>query len=185
MEFLVQLWLPIVVSAVVVFILSAIAWTAMPHHKTDYRALPNQDAVQQFLRQDPPAPGQYALPWAASQQAMEDPAMKEKLAKGPRVFLTVVPNGSPPMGPMLVRSFLYNVIVSMMVAYVTWHAVGAGADYLAVFRVAGATAAMSYTLASVPDSIWFGRPWGTYGKQVVDGLVFGLFTAGVFGWLWP
>lgn len=185
MEFLTQLWLPILVSSVVVFILSAIAWTVMPHHKTDYGQLPNQDAVQQLMRENPPAPGQYSMPWAASMKALEDPAMKEKLAKGPRAFLTVVPNGSPAMGPMMARSFLFYVVVSILVGYVTWHALGAGADYLAVFRIAGTTAAMAHTLASVPDSIWFGRPWGTYGKQVADGVVFALFTAGVFGWLWP
>jgi hypothetical protein len=44
---------------------------------------------------------------------------------------------------------------------------------------------MSYILGTVPDSIWFGRPWRTFRLQVLDGVVYGLFTAGVFGWLWP
>ncbi len=185
MEFLAQLWLPIVVSGVVAFLLSAIVWTVMPHHKTDYGALPNQDAVQQLMRQNPPAPGQYSLPFVSSMKALEEPAVKERMEKGPRAWITVVPNGVTPMGPMMVRSLIFNLVVSFLVAYVAWHALGAGAEYVPVFRIVGTTAAMSYTLASVPDSIWFGRPWGTFVKQVADGLVYALITAGVFGWLWP
>jgi len=29
------------------------------------------------------------------------------------------------------------------------------------------------------------RNWGTTLKSVFDGLVYALFTAGAFGWLWP
>lgn len=111
--------------------------------------------------------------------------MKQRLAEGPRAFITIVPNGMPAMGPMMLKSVIYNVVVSLLVAYVTWHALGPEAPYLEVFRIAGTTAIMAYTLASVPDSIWFGRPWRTYGMQVIDGVAFGLVTAGVFGWLWP
>lgn len=185
MEFLTQLWMPIVVSGVVVFILSAIAWTAMPHHKKDWRGLPDPDAVQAAMRANPPAPGQYAMPWARDPSVFKDPAMAERMQKGPRAYITVVPNGMPPMGPMMARSLAFNIVVSFLVAYVAWHALGAGADYLAVFRMVGAVSAMSYILGTVPESIWFGRPWRTFAMQAIDGLVFGLFTAGVFGWLWP
>ncbi len=185
MEFLTQLWLPIVVSGVVVFILSAIAWTAMPHHKKDWRGLPDSDAVQAAMRANPPAPGQYAMPWAPDPSVFKDPAMAERMQKGPRAYITVVPNGMPAMGPMMVQSLLFNVAVSFLVAYVAWHALGAGADYLAVFRMVGAVSAMSYILGMVPESIWFGRPWRALAMSAIDGLVFGLFTAGVFGWLWP
>jgi hypothetical protein len=34
-------------------------------------------------------------------------------------------------------------------------------------------------------SIWFGQPWSATVKDVLDGLIYGLLTAGVFGWLWP
>lgn len=185
MEFLVQLWLPIVLSAVVVFILSAISWTALPVHKKDFSALPNADAVQQTMRAQPPSPGVYALPWASNPKEFQEPAMKERLEKGPRAYITVVPNGMPSMGPMLVQSFVFYLVVSFLVAYVAWHSLGAGAEYLSVFRLAGASAIMSYSLASVPDSIWFGRPWRNFRTQLLEAIVYGLFTAGVFGWLWP
>ena len=185
MEFLTQLWLPIVVSGVVVFILSALAWTVMPHHKKDWTALPDQDAVQATMRANPPSPGQYALPWVSDPKMYQETGMKEKMDKGPRAYITVVPNGMPGMGPMMVQSFIFYLVVSTLVAYVAWHALSPGAEYLAVFRIVGATAMMSYILAMTPESIWFGRPWRTYRLQVLDGIVYGLFTAGIFGWLWP
>jgi hypothetical protein len=185
MEFLTQLWLPILLSAVLVFVLSALAWTVMPHHKKDFTGLPNADAVQALMRENPPAPGQYAVPWVSDARGLEDPAVKAKMEQGPRAYVTVVPNGMPSMGPMMAQSVVFYLIVSVLVGYVSWHALQPGADYLAVFRIAGTTASMSYVLATVPESIWFGRPWGNLGRQALDGLVFGLATAGVFGWLWP
>ena len=185
MEFLTQLWLPILVSAIAVFILSALAWTVMPHHKKDFTGLPNADAVQALMRQNPPVPGQYAIPWVSETRGMEDPTIKEQMELGPRAYITIVPNGMPAMGPMMAKSVVFYLIVSLLVGYVSWHALGAGAEYLAVFRFAGTTAAMAYILATVPDSIWFGRPWGNFGRQAFDGLIFALTTAGIFGWLWP
>jgi hypothetical protein len=185
MEFLIQLWLPIIVSAVIVFILSALAWTVMPHHKKDFTGLPNADAVQALMRQHPPKPGQYSVPWVAEMRGLEDPKIREQIEVGPRAYITIVPNGMPSMVPMMAQSFVFYLIVSTLVGHLTWHAVEPGADYMHVFRIAGLTAAMSYILATVPDSIWFGRPWGNFVRQAIDGLVFGLATAGVFGWLWP
>jgi hypothetical protein len=57
--------------------------------------------------------------------------------------------------------------------------------YLQVFRVAGTVAFLAYSGAHVPGAIWFGRPLGSALKEVADGLLYGLLTAGAFGWLWP
>ena len=38
---------------------------------------------------------------------------------------------------------------------------------------------------SVPAAIWMGKPWSVAWKEVFDGLLYGLVTAGAFGWLWP
>jgi hypothetical protein len=185
MEFLTLLWAPIVVSAVAVFIMSALVWTVMPHHKRDWQGLPNEDAVLAAMRTSPPAPGQYAMPFVLDPKLRDDPAMKERIAKGPNGYFTVISSGTPAMGPMMAKSLVYNLIVSTLVAYVAWHALRSGAEYLMVFRIVGATAMMSYILAVVPESIWFGRPWRTFWMQALDGIAYGLVTAGIFGWLWP
>jgi hypothetical protein len=54
-----------------------------------------------------------------------------------------------------------------------------------VFRLVGTAAFMGYSLALLQHSIWYKRNWGTTLKSVFDGLLYGLLTAGVFGWLWP
>ena len=186
MEFLTQLWLPIVVSGIVVFFMSALVWTVMPHHKKDWQGLPNEDAILAAMRASSPAPGQYAVPFMSDPKLREDPAMKERIAKGPNGYLTVIPTGMPAMGPMMAKSLAYNLVVTTLVAYVAWHALqGSVPDYLSVFRIVGTTAMMSYILAMVPESIWFGRPWRTLGMQAIDGIAYGLVTAGIFGWLWP
>ena len=185
MEFLAQLWMPILVSGVVVFILSAIVWTAMPHHKTEWQGLSAEDDVLSALGRASPSPGQYAFPFFRDPKERENPMVKGKLERGPVGYLTVVPNGTPAMGPMMLQSVVYNVVVAFLTAYVSWHALGAGADYLAVFRIVGAVSFLAYTMAAVPESIWFGRPWRSFALQVVDGLLYALFSAGVFGWLWP
>jgi hypothetical protein len=185
MEFLTQLWLPIVVSGVVVFMMSALVWTVLPHHKKDWKGLPNEEAVLNALRTNAPAPGQYAIPFVFDPKLRDDPAMKERIARGPNGYLTVIPTGMPAMGPMMVKSLIFNLIVTTLVAYGAWHALGAGAPYLEVFRIAGATSMMSYVLAMAPESIWFGRPWRTFWMQVIDAVAYGLVTAGIFGWLWP
>jgi hypothetical protein len=85
----------------------------------------------------------------------------------------------------MVPRFLYSVVVSLFAAYIGGRALGPGAPYLAVFRFVGASAFMGYSLGLLQNSIWYRRNWGTTLKSVFDGLLYGLFTAGTFGWLWP
>ena len=44
------LWLPILLSSVIVFIVSSVIHTVLPWHKNDYPELPNQDQVSSALR---------------------------------------------------------------------------------------------------------------------------------------
>jgi hypothetical protein len=57
--------------------------------------------------------------------------------------------------------------------------------YLVVFRVAGTAAFLAYGLSQLSNGIWKGQPWGMTVQEVVDGLIYGMLTAGAFGWLWP
>jgi len=44
---------------------------------------------------------------------------------------------------------------------------------------------MAYALGHAHQSIWYRQEWSTTGKYIIDGLIYSLLTAGVFGWLWP
>jgi hypothetical protein len=81
--------------------------------------------------------------------------------------------------------FLYGIAVSVCAAYIAGRALPSGASYLQVFRFAGTTAFIGYSLALWQMSIWYRRSWVTTFKATVDGLIYGLLTAGTFGWLWP
>jgi hypothetical protein len=89
------------------------------------------------------------------------------------------------MGSKIGLSFVFYLLISTVVAYLASRTLDAGEDYLAVFRVTGTVAWLAYGTATVPDAIWFGRPWSAIVKGLVDALVFALLTAGFFGWLWP
>lgn len=185
MTFLAELWLPILVSAVFVFIVSSIIHMALPVHKSDLSKLKNEDAVLAAMREQGVAPGAYMFPCAASMKDMDSPEMREKLKLGPVGYLTVLPAGGFNLGASLIAWFLYCVAVGLFVAYVSWHALGAGAAYLEVFRISGTTAVLGYAIGHCQNSIWKGVSWGTTAKFIIDGVIYGLVTAGTFGWLWP
>lgn len=182
---LTSLAIPILISAVIVFVASAIMHMVLPYHKGDMRKLPKEDEVLEALRRINLPPGDYAAPHPGSAAGMKQPEFIEKRKKGPIVLMTVAPGRPPSMAVNLVQWFLYSILVSLFAAYIAGRALAPGADYLTVFRFVGTTAFMGYSLGLLQHSIWYMRNWGTTLKSVFDGLVYALLTAGVFGWLWP
>jgi hypothetical protein len=180
-----SLWLPILLSAVFVFVASSIMHMFLKYHASDMRAFPKEAEMIAALRPLNIPPGDYFLPYAGSMEAHRSPEFIEKMTKGPVIIATVVPNGPPRMGKSLTLWFLYGVLVSVFAAYVAGRALGPGAHYLAVFRFAGCTAFCGYSLALLQHSIWWHRSWSATLKSMFDGLVYALLTAGTFGWLWP
>jgi energy-converting hydrogenase Eha subunit F len=179
------LWLPIVLSAVFVFIVSSIVHMFLGHHRNDFKKLPNEDRLLQALHAENLSPGDYLFPRPASHKDMGSPEMLEKYKRGPIGVMTVLPSGPPTMGKQLSQWFLFCLAVGISVAYLTGRALGPGAEYLAVFRFAGTGAFYSHAFGRVVESIWMGRAWSTTVKNVFDGLLYALVTAGTFGWLWP
>lgn len=180
-----MLWLPILLSAVFVFLVSSVIHMALPWHKGDYSKVPNEGKVMDALRPFAIPPGDYMMPRASSMKDMGSPEFTEKMKKGPVMIFTVVPNGPATMGKSLTLWFLYSVLVGFFAAYLTGRTLSVGADYLEVFRYIGTTAFLGYSLALLQTSIWYRRAWSTTIKSMIDGLIYALVTAGVFGWLWP
>ncbi len=180
-----SLLLPILVSAVLVFIVSAIIHMVLKYHNKDYTALPNEEAVRAAIRAGNPAPAQYIVPYCSDMKDMEKPEMKQKYIEGPLAVINLMRPGIPKMGKSLTQWFIFILVVSFFIAYVACHTIPAGTEYLPVFRVVGAVGFLAYSAGQIPESIWMGRPWKVTVKNVLDGLVYGLVTAGTFGWLWP
>ncbi len=179
------LWLPILLAAVIVFVASSILHMVLPLHKSDYRKLPQEDAVLDALRAGGVTPGRvYHFPYCTHKD-MKKPEAVEKFKRGPVGLLTIIPSGVPAMGKYLGSWFVYCVIVGIFVAYLSGRTLAPGTHYLQVFRVAGTTAFLGYGLAKIQDAIWKGETWGVTFKHLIDALLYGLLTAGTFGWLWP
>jgi hypothetical protein len=181
---LTALWLPILLSAVVVFVWSSLVHMVFGYHRSDYRKLPDEEAVGALLRGQSLAPGTYHFPHMTHKE-MGTPAAIEKFTRGPVGFLTMMPTGAPSLGKFLGMWFVFCLVVGVFCAYLTGRAFGPGTPYLTIFRYAGTIAFLAYASTHATDPIWKGERWPVTLKHIADGLVYGLLTAGVFGWLWP
>jgi hypothetical protein len=184
MGFLAALWLPIVLSAVIVFVASSILHMVLKYHQSDCHQLANEDQALAALRSAGVKPGYYHFPYCTHQE-MKSPAVAEKFKQGPVGMMTVIPSGPPAMGKYLGSWFAYCLVIGFFTAYLIWYTVAPGAHYPVVFRVAGTAAFMAYGIGPLAYSIWKGQSWGMTIKEVFDGLIYGLLSGGTFGWLWP
>jgi hypothetical protein len=181
---LTALWLPILLAAIIVFIASSIMHVVLKYHQSDCKQLPDEDKLLAALRAAGLKRGYYHFPFC-SPKDMKSPAMVEKFKQGPVGMMTVLDSGPPALPKSLVMWFVYCLLVGFFVAYLTTHTIAAGASYRVVFRFAGTAAFLAYGVGPLPNGIWKGQPWSMTIKEVIDGLVYGLLTAGTFGWLWP
>lgn len=182
---LMSLWLPILLAAVAVFFGSALVHMVLGYHKSDYGKMPDEDVVRGAMRKAGVQPGHYYLPHCVDPKELAQPEVKAKFEEGPIAFVTVLPTGVPSMGKPLATWFVFCVVICTVVAYLTGRTLGPGADYLAVFRVAGTAAFLGFAGATASESIWKGQPWSITAKHMLDGLIYSLLVGGIFGWQWP
>ena len=181
---LAALWLPIVLSAVIVFIASSIMHVLLKYHQSDCYQIPNEDKFLALLRPANLKRGLYVFPYCLPKD-MKSPTAIEKYKQGPVGFMTIMPSGPPAVAKFMVQWFFYCLLIGFFVAYLAAHTVPFGANYRAVFRIVGTAAFLAYGLGNVSNGIWKGQTWSMTIKEVIDGLVYGLLTSGTFGWLWP
>jgi len=167
-----------------VFIASSILHMVFKYHESGCNQMPNEEGVRAAMNQGKPAPGFYPMPYCEMKDMCE-PEMVDKFNEGPVAYITVVPNGMPSMAKSLTQWFLLTLGIGVFVAYIAHLTLGEGTDYMMAFRVTGTIATLAYCSGSIMDSIWMGQPWKSCLKFIFDGVVYGLVTAGTFGWLWP
>lgn len=180
-----SLWLPVIVSAVAVFVVSSILHMLLKYHNADFRQLPGEDAFREALGKANPSPGTYMTPYCSSHDQLKEPAVKEKFEKGPVAILTVYPKGMPMLPKHLLLWFLFSALVSFVTAYVARHTLHPGEDGMLVLRITGTVAFVGYGLTHITNSIWHGQPWSNTARALLDGLIYGLVTGFVFRLLWP
>lgn len=181
MEFLSELWQPIVLSAILVFVASSLIHMFLPIHRGEWHKLPNEEEVRNVLKGTPP--GQYMIPFGTMEE-MKDPAFLEKMKEGPNGTI-VLWAGPLQMGKKLLQTFLFYLVVGVFVAYIGWFSLPEGPEYLKVFQICGAAAFMGHGLGWIPQMIWFGGSSRSFWTFLFDAVVYTGLTAGTFGWLWP
>ncbi len=180
-----SLVLPILLSAVAVFLLSGLFHMVLRLHRNEVRGVPDEDRVRDALRPFAIPPGDYVLPHANDFREMGTPEFVEKTKRGPVAFLTVFPNEPFAMGKSLTQWFVYSLIVGAFAGYAAGIGLGPGAEGGEVFRLVGAVSFAGYALGVAQASIWWGRRWVYTLGAIADGAAYALVTAGLFAWLWP
>jgi hypothetical protein len=167
MEGLIALWIPILLAAIVMFFASSIAWMLLPFHKHDWAKLPDQAAAMNALAGV--EPGQYLAPHGD----MNAPW-----------FASILVQRRVNMGTRLTLWFLNQLLIAALTAYLIYYALPPEAEYLLVFRIAGTALVLGQIGALFARAIWWGWKWNVVLVEAVEGVVYALLAAGVFGWWW-
>lgn len=183
---LAALWLPILLAAVIVFVASSVIHMFLNWHKHDYAKLPGEDAIVDAIRASGATPGQYIFPSADDPaDNMRTPEIREKWERGPAGTITIYPASQLNMGKNLLHWFVYCVVISVFAAYLAGVMLGPSAGYMRVFQVVSTAAFLGYAGSVWQEVIWTAARPANALRSIVDGLIYGLLTGGVFGWLWP
>jgi hypothetical protein len=180
-----QLWVPILASAVAVFVLSSLVHMVLKWNNADYRKLSNEDEVRTALQKTDPAPGQYVVPHCTDMKLMQTPEFQQKFTDGPVGFIVLRARGAPNMGPALGLWFLYSVAIAIFSGYLASRSLSAGASAASVFRLVATVAFLAFGGGQVQQGIWMGKPWGSVAKELLDALIYAAGIGVVFGALWP
>ncbi|MDB4908029.1 MAG: hypothetical protein JWO05_2813 [Gemmatimonadetes bacterium] len=179
------LWMPIIVSAVFIFIALTLIHALLGWHKSDMAMVPDEAKVMETLRTLNAPPGDYRFPFSNDVNEMKSPAFEEKMRQGAVGSMTILPNGDMNMGRMFGLWFVYTILVAVLVAYVTGSTRPAGTPFAEIFRLSGTVAFCCYVVAHWQNWIWWGKGTRFTVTYSLDGVIFALVTAATFGWLWP
>ena len=182
---LLDLWLPIILGTFLAWLASGLIHMLLKYHNSDYQPLANEDEVMDAVRKGSPSLGVHNFPYCVDMNEMKDEKVQRRFKEGPVGFVTVLPNGMPPMGKLMGQQIGFFLAGCILVAYCAVLALEPGAQYMAVFRFVGTVAFMTFGWAVIPFSIWYGHLWSTTAKYLLDAFIYGLVVAGAFAWLWP
>jgi hypothetical protein len=175
-----SLALPIVLSAVALFFASFLSWMVFPFHRQDWVKLDREDEFLDAARRCGLSRGSYMFPGCKDRAEMKSPEHQAKWEAGPSGIITVFPKVN--MGRNLGLTFLYFLVVSFCLAYLTTLAIKPGADFMTVFRFVSTAGLLTFLSAIVLHAIWFhARIVG----HVLESLAFAAITGAIFAALWP
>lgn len=180
-----ELWMISLLAGFLCWFASALVHMLVKYHNADYQGLSNEADVSKVLEASSAKPGLYSMPYCVDMKAMGEEPMQKKFSDGPVAMITIMPNGMPAMAKLLSQQVLFFILGSLLIGYLASISLGAGADYIVVFRHVFVASFLTYGWAQIPYSIWMGQPWSNCLRYLVDALIYASVTAGTFAWLWP
>lgn len=186
MNALLALWLPILLSAVVVFVISSLIHMVVKWHASDYQGFANEDAVRDAIRAGRPAPGRYVVPFCKEMKDMGSAEMQRKYQEGPIGQVVIGPNGQPNMGKYLGLWFLWSLVIAIAAAFIVTQLMGlAPGRARASAKLFGAVTFVAHGFGTVTESIWMMRPWRSSLKYLLDAGLYAIGSGVIFYCLWP
>lgn len=174
------LLLPIILSAIALFVASFVSWMVVRLHKDDWRKLEKEDEFFAKVQELKPAVGSYNFPHCTPEN-MKDSAMQEKLNQGPCGVMTIFPPGQS-MGRNLGLTFAHYLGVSFCIGYLATLAFERGAAFGDVFRFVATAGLIAFLAGIIGHAIWFRiRIIG----HLIESIVYALIMGVIFAALWP
>ncbi|TWT96624.1 hypothetical protein Pla108_23930 [Botrimarina colliarenosi] len=168
---LADIWLPILVAGLATHVLSTLAWTVLPHHRSEWGHLgfgPIDDAAKSLGAQPD---GQYVL--------TADPNCKDpSKARGMLIYWP----HEPSMGANIGMTLAFFMAAAFTIGYLATIGLHKETPLVDVFRFTATAGVLTHVAAGVPHLIWFRRKWLL---DSLDGLAYALATGAAFAWLWP
>ena len=180
-----SLWLPILLTTVGTFVISALVWMALPWHKGDFKGLPDEGAVRKVLLETGVGKGQWRIPFCARMEDMKRPEFLGLFETGPVGVLLLERPAKFAMGGRLLKTFVFFLFVAFYVAYVLRQGIEAGDSFMRVFQMGATVSFAAHLFGLVPEAIWFSMSWRRVVTTGIDALLYSLVTGAVFAWLWP
>ena len=175
-----DLWLPIILSALALFVASFLSWVIVPLHRKDWIKFEKEDDFLKATRELAIPRGSYMFPGYESSEEMQSEEYKAKWEAGPVGVMTVFPTVS--MGKNLGLTFLYFLVAVFCLGYLATLALKPGAAFMTVFRFVTTAALMTFLTAIVQHAIWFhNRIVG----HVIESVAYAVITGAIFAAMWP
>ena len=152
------------------------------YHLRDYDRIPNEDAFVEAVERLGIPPGNYPVPLPRSRKERMGPPFMRKRERGP-IWLNIMTPFS--MRRVVLQWFVYSLAVGIFAALLAGRALAPGAEFSEVVLFAGLAAFGAHSFALWQRSVWYRTKWSRTVRSTFDGLVYGLETGAIFGWLWP
>ncbi len=180
-DWLVELWLPILVSGGALFFTSYVLRMILPLHTQDRTQLNEEREFIEFLVSQKIQPGNYAFPHPATNNPLGESNFDKRFSIGPRGLIDVY--DFPNVGVNLFLTLLYFVITTALIAFACseafWGWDPSAITFWRIFRVISLISLMTHTSALIMHGIWFRRHLIA---DCTDGLIYGAITGFIFAW---